>query len=307
MIVKYVNTIFFYDMILMVNIMVKNVQDNFDNLIEYKLYRNVRDLIHPSISKRNISDYRIILNDDLLPVRVFYPKKVSNMQKVIIYIPGEGKVTDSYGKYTAISKDLALKSNRCLITVDYFENGIKYPETIDKIYELLLYLYQQLHEIGIDDNDIVLLGDSFGGNLVNAMNIKFIEDGYDYIKKCVLFYPMISMNYEEDLYPSFEDNTKFDLLTMNTCKSFMKNYTNSDDPLVRVLNYDKLDKFPRFMVITGDIDPLRDEGKDFFDHLDKKDNVYVNLESNTHGFLKYIHTMKDDIYNEMNKFMDGDD
>ena len=307
MIVKYVNTIFFYDMILMVNIMVKNVQDNFDNLIEYKLYRNVRDLIHPSISKRNISDYRIILNDDLLPVRVFYPKKVSNMQKVIIYIPGEGKVTDSYGKYTAISKDLALKTNRCLITVDYFENGIKYPDTIDKIYELLLYLYQQLHEIGIADEDIVLLGDSFGGNLVNAINIKFIEDGYDYIKKCVLFYPMISMNYEEDLYPSFEDNTKFDLLTMNTCKSFMKNYTNSEDSLVKVLNYDKLDKFPRFMVITGDIDPLRDEGKDFFDHLNKEDNVYCNLESNTHGFLKYIHTMKDDIYNEMNKFMNGDD
>ena len=307
MIVKYVNTIFFYDMILMVNIMVKNVQDNFDNLIEYKLYRNVRDLIHPSISKRNISDYKIILNDDLLPVRVFYPKKVSNMQKVIIYLPGEGKVTDSYGKYTDISKDLALKTNRCLITVDYFENGIKYPDTIDKIYELLLYLYQQLHEIGIADEDIALLGDSFGGNLVNAMNIKFIEDGYDYIKKCVLFYPMISMNYEEDLYPSFEDNTKFDLLTMNTCKSFMKNYTNSDDPLVKVLNYDKLDKFPRFMVITGDIDPLRDEGKDFFDHLNKEDNVYCNLESNTHGFLKYIHTMKDDIYNEMNKFMNGDD
>ncbi len=307
MIVKYVNTIFFYDMILMVNIMVKNVQDNFDNLIEYKLYRNVRDLIHPSISKRNISDYRIILNDVLLPVRVFYPKKVSNMQKVIIYIPGEGKVTDSYGKYTAISKDLALKTNRCLITVDYFENGIKFPDTIDKIYELLLYLYQQLHEIGIADEDIVLLGDSFGGNLVNAINIKFIEDGYDYIKKCVLFYPMISMNYEEDLYPSFEDNTKFDLLTMNTCKSFMKNYTNSDDSLVKVLNYDKLDKFPRFMVITGDIDPLRDEGKDFFDHLNKEDNVYCNLESNTHGFLKYIHTMKDDIYNEMNKFMNGDD
>jgi acetyl esterase/lipase len=294
-------------MILMVNIMVKNVQDNFDNLIEYKLYRNVRDLIHPSISKRNISDYRIILNDVLLPVRVFYPKKVSNMQKVIIYIPGEGKVTDSYGKYTAISKDLALKTNRCLITVDYFENGIKFPDTIDKIYELLLYLYQQLHEIGIADEDIVLLGDSFGGNLVNAINIKFIEDGYDYIKKCVLFYPMISMNYEEDLYPSFEDNTKFDLLTMNTCKSFMKNYTNSDDSLVKVLNYDKLDKFPRFMVITGDIDPLRDEGKDFFDHLNKEDNVYCNLESNTHGFLKYIHTMKDDIYNEMNKFMNGDD
>ena len=284
--------------------MVKNVQDNFDNLVEYKLYRNVRDLIHPSISKRNISDYKIILNDDLLPVRVFYPKKVSNMKKVIIYIPGDGKVTDSYGKYTMISKELALKEDRCVITVDYFEDGIEYPKTIDKIYELILYLYQKLHEIEIDDNDIVLVGDSFGANLVNAMNIKFIEDGYDYIKKCVLFYPMISMNYEEDLYESYEYNTKFDLLTMNTCKSFMKNYTDSDDALVKVLNYDKLDKFPRYMIITGDIDPLRDEGKDFFDHLNNKDNVYYNLESNTHGFLKYINTMKDDVYNSVMEFID---
>lgn len=307
MIVKYVNTIFFYDMILMVNIMVKNVQDNFDNLIEYKLYRNVRDLIHPSISKRNISDYKIILNDDLLPVRVFYPKKVSNMQKVIIYLPGEGKVTDSYGKYTDISKDLALKTNRCLITVDYFENGIKYPDTIDKIYELLLYLYQQLHEIGIADEDIVLLGDSFGGNLVNAMNIKFIEDGYDYIKKCVLFYPMISMNYEEDLYPSFEGNTKFDLLTMNTCKSFVKSYSNSDDYYVKVLNYDKLESLPRYMVITGDIDPLRDEGKDFYDKLNNDKNIYINLESNTHGFLKNIHTMKNDVYEKVNDFINEEE
>lgn len=284
--------------------MVKNVQDNFDNLIEYKLYRNVRDLIHPSISKRNISDYKIILNDVLLPVRVFYPKKVSNMKKVIIYIPGDGKVTDSYGKYTEISKDLALKTNRCIITVDYFEKGIKYPDTIDKIYELVLYLYQKLHEIEIADEDIILVGDSFGANLVNAMNIKFIEDGYDYIKKCVLFYPMISMNYEEDLYESYEANTKFDLLTMNTCKKFIKDYGNSDDSLVKVLNYDKLDKFPNFMIITGDIDPLRDEGKDFYDHLNNKKNVYYNLESNTHGFLKYIHTMKDDVYQAMIDFMD---
>lgn len=284
--------------------MVKNVQDNFDNLIEYKLYRNVRDLIHPSISKRNISDYKIILNDVLLPVRVFYPKKVSNMKKVIVYIPGDGKVTDSYGKYTEISKDLALKTNRCIITVDYFEKGIKYPDTIDKIYELVLYLYQKLHEIEIADEDIILVGDSFGANLVNAMNIKFIEDGYDYIKKCVLFYPMISMNYKDDLYESYEANTKFDLLTMNTCKKFMKDYTDSDDSLVKVLNYDKLDKFPNFMIITGDIDPLRDEGKDFYDHLNNKNNVYYNLESNTHGFLKYIHTMKDDVYQAMIDFMD---
>ena len=287
--------------------MVKNVQDNFDSLIKYKLYRNVKDLIHPSISKRNISDYKIIFNDDLLPVRVFYPKKVSHMDKVVIYIPGDGKVTDSYGSYTLISKDLALKLNRCLISIDYFENGIEYPETIDKVYELVLYIYQQLHEIGIDDKDIALIGDSFGANLVNMINIKFKENGYDYIKKNVLFYPMISMDYRDELYPSYEENTKFDLLTMNTCKSFVKSYSNSDDYYVKVLNYDKLDSLPRYMIITGDIDPLRDEGKDFYDKLNNDKNVYFNLESNTHGFLKNIHTMKNDVYDKVNEFINEEE
>ena len=56
--------------------MIKRVGTDFDNEVRYKLYRTVKDLITPSISKVNISNYRIVFDDDLLPVRVFYPKKV---------------------------------------------------------------------------------------------------------------------------------------------------------------------------------------------------------------------------------------
>ena len=57
--------------------------NSFDQTLKYKLYRTVYEIIHPTISKKNISSYRIVFNDDVLPVRVFYPKKVSNIRGLL--------------------------------------------------------------------------------------------------------------------------------------------------------------------------------------------------------------------------------
>ena len=152
-------------------VIIVKVTDNFDNLIKYKLYRNVKSLLHPSISKSNISSYKIVFDDNMLPVRVFYPKKVSNMKDVVIYIPSDGKITDSYGRYSTISRDLAIKTNKCLIAIDYFDEDINYPNTFNKIYELVKYLYEELFKIGLTKDNITLMGDSFGATLVNDVNI----------------------------------------------------------------------------------------------------------------------------------------
>ena len=57
--------------------------NSFEKGFKYKLYRTVYEVVHPTISKKNISSYRIMFKDDILPVRVFYPKKVSNINKII--------------------------------------------------------------------------------------------------------------------------------------------------------------------------------------------------------------------------------
>ena len=66
----------------------------FEKEEKYKLFRSVKEILHPSISKKNISDYKIVIEEDLLPVRIFYPKKVSNLKDVILFIHGECKVTN---------------------------------------------------------------------------------------------------------------------------------------------------------------------------------------------------------------------
>jgi len=282
--------------------MTTNIKDNFDGFIKYRLYREVKDLLHPSISKKNISDYKIILDEQLLPIRVFYPKKVSNLEKVIIYIPGDGEITDSYGLYTIISKDLAIKCNRMVIAIDYFDKPITFPNIYDNLYEIVKYIYTELNKIGISSENITLMGDSLGGLFINEINNKLVNNNEKFINNCVVIYPLISIDYDSNKYESFETNSKYDLLTLNKCKSFVKVF--GKDNLIKVLDYNNLDKYPKYLVITGEIDPLRDEGYEFFKRL--KNSKYYSLEGNTHGFLKNIRTMKNDVYEEINKFINGE-
>ena len=275
------------------------LKNNFDNEDRYNLFRSVKELLHPSISKENISEYKIIINEGLLPIRVYYPKKVSNMKGVCIYIPGLGKNTDSVGLYDGICRDLAIKLDKCLIVIDYFDKTIKYPNTIDSIYDTVKFIYNELYSLGLDKKDISLIGDDLGGLFVNDCVIKSIEENNGFINKCVLFYPIISMDYLEGNYESFE--SKNDLLTLNLLKDFQKKYLKEDNYYNKVLEYDKLNLFPEMLIISGEFDPIKDENQEFATKVNGK---YYCFESNTHGFLRNIHTMKDDIYDVVKKFIE---
>ena len=87
------------------------MSNTFEKGEKYRLYKTVRELFHPTISKKNISDYKIIVNENLLPLRIFYPEKVTNMKNVIIYLPGDVKLTKCYEKYSEISNMFALRTN----------------------------------------------------------------------------------------------------------------------------------------------------------------------------------------------------
>ena len=80
-------------------------RDNFSSDEKYKLFRNMYEVIHPTISKRNISNYRIVLDENILPIRVFYPKILSTINSAILFVPGEGNISNCFGEYENIHKD----------------------------------------------------------------------------------------------------------------------------------------------------------------------------------------------------------
>lgn len=278
----------------------------------YKLYRDVQEILHPVISKRNISDYQIIFDEKYLPVRIFYPQKVSFINKVIIFIPGISEITECQNKYLAICKEMALATNHLVIGLDYFQIPYKYPKLLNNIYNFLKYLINKLKYAGILEKNIILLGDSFGANLISSIIFKNIKDQAFTINKVVLLYPILSGEYfDESQYKSLQENEKYNLLLLKHLQTFYKKYTSSSDDLkssvLFPLKNNDFTNHPKTLIITGNLDPLRDEGYAYYEKLQHFHipSTYYNLNFENHGFLKDIdYEMKKELYTILNNYLE---
>lgn len=146
----------------------------------YILYRTVYDLLHPTISRKNITNYKIVLQDDLVPIRVFYPSKETRLEKIVIYIHGE----DS--DYEQLCKDLALNTDSLVLAVDYQDNPL------EECLAVITYLLKNNKEI--EKDKISLIGDGLGADLILTLTLEHKVK----IKKQVLFYPLLKEIKEPD-------------------------------------------------------------------------------------------------------------
>lgn len=259
----------------------KNIMDDFGTEDTYKLYRTVYEIIHPTISKRNISNYKIIIDEDLVPLRIFYPKKISKLEKAIIYIPGKSWIVSGIKNYTDVCLELVKELDTIVIALDY-ELEDNYNKTVDTCYKTLKYLIEGLNRVGIEKDKITVMGDSTGASvLANACSEK-----ESIIPKQILLYPALNLTFEEkEKYPSLEQNNKLDLLTLSHLKTFAKNYINDD--YKSPLKNNNYKTWPTTLIITGDLDPVRDEGIELGKILkqENKKSKAINIKFATHGFL----------------------
>ena len=179
--VKYIKrkltVLFFCDIISMVILMSQT-----NNEISYKLYKTVREILHPTISKKNISNYNIVIDEKLLAVKVFYPKRVTNMKKIVLFVQGNVTPSDKY--YDNISQ-LSKKTEQLIILLNIDK------KTSFKIkYMTLKYIYKELIKEQIDEQNITFMGDDIGAsNILNILcnkNYKGLN-----IYRSILFYPVM--------------------------------------------------------------------------------------------------------------------
>lgn len=293
--------------------LLKNILcDDFDLENKYKLYRTAYEIIHPTISKKNISNYKIIINDSLVPLRVFYPEKISELTSVIIYIHGGGWITGSVNSYSKIIREISKRTGKLVVAIDYrLAPEYKFPIGLNDCYSAVKYLYREFEKLSINNENITIMGDSAGGNLAVSVALKARKTQEINIQKQVLIYPALSGEYHGDTkYESLIKNSELDILTVKHLDSFMKLYTNTkkdlDNPLVAPLKETDFTNMPETLVVTGDIDPLRDEGKEYYKRL-KKANVrakYLNIKFASHGFLNgKDEEIKDEFYQTVIKFL----
>ena len=281
------------------------MQNEFDKEIKYKLYRSVKEILHPTISKKNISNYRIVIKEDIFPIRVFYPKKVTGINKVIIYIHGNGKVTNCSGKYSDICKKIALETNHLLIAIEYQIEKKLLEKTYQKIAKTTKYLYEELTENGINTKDITLMGDSTGCNMIAGIN--YLSKEKNKIKKEVLFYPILSLKYfDVSKYKSLEENKEFNSHLIESLQGYFSKIVSKEDLNKDILTPLKVNQenTPKTLILVGKVDSLKEEAEEYYNLLKPQKRKYVEIPFCAHGFLKSMDKeLETEIFEKLNNFL----
>ncbi len=286
----------------MIRMVIRMKQNEFDNEIRYKLFRNVRELLHPAISKKNISDYKIVIDEDILPVRVFYPKKVTHLTKAIIYIHGDGKVTNCEGNYSQICKSLSIHTNSILIAIEYVEKN--YQELYEEVWNTIQYLYKELDRNELPESNITIVGDSTGCNIITGINELNKNDIS--ISKEILFYPTLSLEYfGESQYESIKKNDSFNENVLNQLKNYFSKIATPEDLMNQKMNplKRKQNIVPNTLILVGNVDVLKDEAKAY---SEQAENIqYKELAFCSHGFLKKMdNEVEEEVWKEVNDFLE---
>lgn len=116
--------------------------------------------------------------------------------------------------------------------------------------------------------NIILIGDSAGGNLAAAVSLR-ARDRHEFrVRRQILIYPATACEFGDDSpYLSMRQNGKGCLLTAERMRGYLDLYLNDisqkDDPYVSPIKAASLKGLPETLIITAENDPLRDEGEAF--------------------------------------------
>ncbi|MDT0678766.1 alpha/beta hydrolase [Autumnicola musiva] len=193
------------------------------------------------------------------------PKNAIKGLPVFIFIHGGGWVLGDYPTHRRLVRDLVVESGAVAVFPDYTPSPeAKYPTAINEIYAATQWVSENGENIGVDGNNLAVVGNSVGGNMAAVIALMAKENNGPKLKLQVLLWPVTDANLETESYNLFAEGR---FLTKNMMKWFWDNYL--PDTTKRNENYasplqaslEELNGLPPALVQTAENDVLRDEGE----------------------------------------------
>ncbi len=222
-----------------------------------------------------------------IPVRIYRPA-LTGEPKVVLFIHGGGHLSGSVEVYDPVARHLAMATGNIVVSVDYRlapENP--YPAGLSDAKAVKENVWSLLESQHIPyTRQLTLIGDSGGGAFSATLAAYFSREQQGFIHRLVLIYP--SLDYTLN-WPSVQENGAGKLLDESKIRWYFQQYfRNGEDrkqtsPLYLPLSQD----FPPTLVVSGGLDPLRDENFAFVARLqaERIPVQHVHFPGMTHAYL----------------------
>ena len=204
---------------------------------------------------------------DGVPVRIARPEGRRGGVPAAMYFHGGGWVLGNKTAHERFAKELAYQGDVAVVYVDYaLSPEARFPVAVEQCYAATKYVAERGGELGIDGARIAVVGDSAGGGMAAVVAMLAKERGGPAIRQQTLICPVTDAGFDTVSYRQFARGYP---LTDEAMKWFWKHYAPEEEarrsPLASPLRAETqaLRGLPRALVITAELDVLRDEGEAF--------------------------------------------
>lgn len=210
--------------------------------------------------------------DRMISLRIYTPPQVLPHSPVLLFFHGGGWVMGCIESYDHVCRRLSLFTGCTVISVEYrLAPEFPYPAGLEDCYLTAQALWEGRILPRGEEQPVILMGDSAGGNLAAAVSLLARDQGKSFPDGQILIYPALFYDYgEKNPYPSVKENGTDYLLTAKRMQEFIEMYQGSTQragPYFAPLLAEDFSRQPPSLVITAEYCPLRDEGEDYADRL----------------------------------------
>jgi acetyl esterase len=211
----------------------------------------------PDVELASVEDRRIPGPDGEIPVRISTPLDAGAESAVVVYFHGGGWVVGDLDTHDRTTQRLAQAVGAVVVSVDYrLAPEHRFPAAADDAYAAVEWAAAEYQP-----TRLVVAGDSAGGNLAAVVSLMARDRRGPSIDHQLLVYPVTDHAMDTE---SYDVNGTDYFLTRTKMAWFWDQYLGDDDrsqPYCSPLRAGDLSGLPAATVITGEFDPLRDEGE----------------------------------------------
>ena len=247
-------------------------------------------LVGPAPEVGSVEDRQLEGRDGSFGVRIYTPPEPSDHPRpMLVYLHGGGWVIGSVDTYDGVCRHFCRQGNWLVISVDYrLAPEAPYPTAVEDCWTAVQWVQANASTWGGNPEQIVVGGDSAGGNLAVVVMHRARARGGVRIATQVLIYPATDMTRAHE---SHQRNGEGYLLTRRSIDWFLGHYLPSGhdlrDPEASPLYATDFHDLPPAVLVTAGFDPLLDEGHAYGEKL-KESGVAVSercWEGMMHGFI----------------------
>ncbi len=228
-------------------------------------YRAVGAMFGPGPEVASVVDRRVPGPAGAIPVRVYTPQG-SGPFGVLVFYHGGGWVIGDLDTHDRECRMLCADAGCLVVSVDYrLAPEHPYPAAVEDAFAALQWVGENAAALGGDPQRLAVGGDSAGGNLAAVVSQLARDAGGPAVRFQLLVYPVVDLRSPSG-FASRVENREGPFLTLDVMEWFERHYFSQDDagrrePKASPLLAPSLAGLPPALVITAELDPLRDEGE----------------------------------------------